>query len=76
MKPGYRALALPALGLGVVLCVGCGATNEEELKGQSQAIGQQPGVPEIKSYSEASKYMSQQQAERNAAARAAQKKPK
>jgi len=76
MRPGFRALALPSLALGMFLFAGCGATNEEELKGKSEALGQQPDKPQMKSYAEAAKYMTEQQAAKNAAAKNAQKKPK
>jgi len=76
MKPGYCALALPALALGVLLCAGCGETNEEALKGKSEALGPQPGVPQMKTYAEASKYMTEQQAAKNAEAKKAAKKAK
>jgi len=79
MRFRIRAVALPALAVGLLLSVGCGqTTNEEALKGESVAKPPEPGKPEFKSYGEAMKYQSQQQAKnqgKGAAKKAPEKTP-
>ena len=76
MKLRCRALVLSTLVICVFLYTGCAPTNEEELKGKSEALGPQPGVPQMKTYAEATKYMQEQQAAKNKEAKQAAKKSK
>jgi len=67
------------LALGLLVVVGCGPANEEELKGKSVAVPHKEGTPDFKSYGEAMKYQAEQQAKnqnKGAAAKKAQDKPK
>jgi hypothetical protein len=69
----YRVLALPTVALGVFLTTGCGPTNEEALKGESQVVPHKEGTPDFKSYSEAMQYQAQQAAKNKSAKGAAKK---
>jgi len=76
MRFRIRAVALPSLALGLLVSVGCGQpSNEEELKGSSVAVPHKEGTPDFKSYGEAMKYQTQQQA-KNQGGKAASKKEK
>jgi len=76
MRFRIRAVAPPALAVGLLLSVGCGqSTNEEALKGESVVKPHQEGTPDFKSYGEAMKYQSQQFAKNQGGKGAAKKAP-
>ena len=70
MSLRYHALSRPLAALVLLLAVGCGPTNEENLGGQtSRAVPHKEGTPDFKSYAEAQQYQSQQAAKNPEAAR-------
>jgi hypothetical protein len=63
MSLRYRALSRLVVALGLLLTLGCGPTNEENLGGQtSQAVPHKEGTPDFKTYAEAQQYQAQQAA--------------
>jgi hypothetical protein len=63
MKIQCEALSRAFLVLGLMLTVGCGPANEENLGGQtSRAVPHKEGTPDFKTYAEAQQYQAQQAA--------------
>jgi hypothetical protein len=68
MKLRYRALALPAIVLGISFSDGCGPVNEENMA-DTKTAPIDPNAPVFKSYGEKAQYDAEQAAKAKAAAK-------
>jgi hypothetical protein len=66
MRMRYRALALPAVVLGISLSGGCGTANEENMA-DTKSAPIDPNAPVFKTYGDKAKYDAEQNAKKNAA---------
>jgi hypothetical protein len=58
-------MALATIAVSALLPFGCQSNNEENLGGETSKVAPpQPGVPELKSYSDAMKYQMQEAAKK------------
>jgi hypothetical protein len=70
MSLRYHELSRPIMALGLLLTLGCGPTNEENLGGQtSKAVPHQAGKPDFKSYAEVQQYQADQANKNRSAAK-------
>jgi hypothetical protein len=66
MRVRYRALALPAIVLGILLSGGCGPVNEENMA-DTKSAPINPNAPVFKTYGEKVQYDAEQKAKNKAA---------
>ena len=66
MRVRYRALALPAVVLGILLSGGCGPANEENVA-DTKSAPIDPNAPVFKTYGEKVQYQAEQDAKNKAA---------
>jgi hypothetical protein len=68
MRVRYRALALPAVVLGILLSGGCGPVNEENMA-DTKSAPIDPNAPVFKTYGEKVQYDAEQAAKNKPAAK-------